>query len=69
MIQKVLIGMSTIHNIEDLLDKIRILRELTGRPVGVKTAIGGWQFINELCDYINRKGLDYAPDFLTIDGG
>lgn len=58
-----------IHNIEDLLNKIRILRELTGRPVGVKTAIGGWQFINELCDYINRKGLDYAPDFLTIDGG
>ncbi len=58
-----------INNIDDLLDKIHFIRELTGRPVGIKTAIGGWNFINELCDSINRRGLDYAPDFLTIDGG
>ena len=35
----------------------------------MKTAIGGWQFINELCEAINRRGLEYAPDFLAIDGG
>jgi glutamate synthase domain-containing protein 2 len=35
----------------------------------VKTAIGGWQFMNELCEAINRRGLEYAPDFLAIDGG
>jgi glutamate synthase domain-containing protein 2 len=58
-----------INNIDELLDKIIYIRELTGRPVGVKTAIGGWNFINELCDSINRRGLEYAPDFLTIDGG
>ncbi|MCE7914298.1 MAG: FMN-binding glutamate synthase family protein [Nitrosomonas sp. PRO4] len=58
-----------INNIDELLDKIHYIRELTGRPVGIKTAIGGWNFINELCDSINRRGLDYAPDFLTIDGG
>jgi glutamate synthase domain-containing protein 2 len=58
-----------INNIDDLLDKISYVRELTGRPVGIKTAIGGWNFINELCDSINRRGLEYAPDFLTIDGG
>ena len=58
-----------INNIDELLDKINHLRELTGRPVGIKTAIGGWNFINELCDSINRRGLQYAPDFLTIDGG
>jgi glutamate synthase domain-containing protein 2 len=58
-----------IHNIEQLLEKINYLRELTGRPVGIKTAIGGWHFINELCEWIVRKGLDYAPDFVTIDGG
>jgi len=45
------------------------IRELTGRPVGVKTAIGGWQFINELADAVNRRGLEFAPDFLAIDGG
>jgi glutamate synthase domain-containing protein 2 len=58
-----------IHNIEQLLEKINYLRELTGRPVGIKAAIGGWHFINELCEWIVRKGLDYAPDFIAIDGG
>src|SRR5690606_5950867 len=58
-----------IGSIEELLDRIAFLRELTGRPVGVKTAIGGWHFINELCDVILRRGPEYAPDFLTIDGG
>lgn len=58
-----------IASIDELLDKIAYIRDLTGRPVGVKTAIGGWCFINELCDIIHRRGLEYAPDFLTIDGG
>ncbi|SDY61726.1 FMN-binding glutamate synthase family protein [Nitrosomonas sp. Nm58] len=58
-----------IGNIDELLDKIAYIRDLTGRPVGVKTAIGGWRFINELCDTIHQRGLEYAPDFLTIDGG
>ena len=58
-----------IANVNELVDKIAWLRDLTGRPVGVKTAIGGWQFINELCDAVNRRGLEYAPDFLAVDGG
>src|SRR5690606_190697 len=58
-----------IANMEQLLDKVAYLRDLTGRPVGVKTAIGGWDFINELCDVVLRRGLEYAPDFLAIDGG
>lgn len=58
-----------IGDIGELLDRIAFLRELTGRPVGIKTAIGGWLFINELCETILRRGLEYAPDFITIDGG
>jgi glutamate synthase domain-containing protein 2 len=58
-----------IANVNELLDRIAYIRELTGRPVGVKTAIGGWEFINELCDAILRRGREYAPDFLAIDGG
>ena len=58
-----------VANVEQLLDKIARVRELTGKPVGVKTAIGGWQFVNEMCDAVNRRGLEYAPDFLAIDGG
>ncbi|SFP80118.1 Glutamate synthase domain-containing protein 2 [Nitrosomonas cryotolerans] len=58
-----------IGSIDELLDKIIYIRDLTGRPVGIKTAIGGWHFINELCNAINRRGHEYAPDFITIDGG
>src|SRR5438477_4265658 len=58
-----------VANVDQLLDKIALVRDLTGKPVGVKTAIGGWQFMNELCDAIQRRGLEYAPDFLVIDGG
>ena len=58
-----------IANVDQLLDKVALIRDLTGKPVGVKTAIGGWQFMNELGDAINRRGLEYAPDFLAIDGG
>ncbi len=58
-----------ISSVDELLDKIAYIRELTGRPVGVKAAIGGWHFVNELCDAVNRRGLEYAPDFLSIDGG
>jgi glutamate synthase domain-containing protein 2 len=58
-----------VGNVDQLLDKIAYIRELTGKPVGVKTAIGGWMFINELGDAVNRRGLEWAPDFLAIDGG
>ncbi len=58
-----------IANVDELLDKIAYIRELTGRPIGVKTAIGGWRFMNELCEAVNRRGLEYAPDFLAVDGG
>ncbi len=58
-----------ISNMNDLLDKVAYIRDLTGRPVGVKTAIGGWRFMNELAEAVNRRGLEFAPDFLAIDGG
>jgi glutamate synthase domain-containing protein 2 len=58
-----------IANMDQLLDKVAYVRDLTGRPVGVKTAIGGWQFINDLCDAVLRRGGEFAPDFLAIDGG
>jgi glutamate synthase domain-containing protein 2 len=58
-----------IANMDQLLDKIAYLRELTGKPVGVKTALGGRYFAVDLANAIVRRGLDYAPDFLVIDGG
>ncbi|MEO8203420.1 MAG: FMN-binding glutamate synthase family protein [Betaproteobacteria bacterium] len=58
-----------ISNMNELLDKVAYIRDLTGRPVGVKTAVGGWVFLNDLADAVHRKGLEYAPDFIAVDGG
>jgi glutamate synthase domain-containing protein 2 len=58
-----------IATMNELLEKIHYIRELTGRPVGVKTAVGGWRFMNEMADIVHRRGLEFAPDFLVIDGG
>jgi glutamate synthase domain-containing protein 2 len=57
-----------IANVDQLLDMVCRMRDLSGRPVGVKTAVGGWEFANDLCDAIVRRGLASAPDFLVIDG-
>jgi glutamate synthase domain-containing protein 2 len=56
-------------NMDELLDMVEQVREITGKPVGIKTAIGGWQFMHELTATVNRRGLQSAPDFLAIDGG
>jgi glutamate synthase domain-containing protein 2 len=58
-----------IASMNDLLDRVMRIRDLTGRPVGVKTAVGGWRFMNELAEAVGRRGLESAPDFLSIDGG
>ncbi|HRH72646.1 FMN-binding glutamate synthase family protein [Zoogloea sp.] len=58
-----------IANVNDLLDMIVRVRTVTGKPVGIKTAIGGRRFLHELCEAILRRGLDTAPDFIAVDGG
>jgi len=57
-----------IRNSNDLLDMIARIREVTGRPVGIKTAIGSAAFPEDLCETILRRGIDCAPDFITVDG-
>ena len=58
-----------IANMDQLLDKIALIREVTGKPVGIKTAIGGRWFANDLAERVLARGLGFAPDFLVIDGG
>jgi len=58
-----------IANVEQLLDAIERVREVTGKPVGVKTALGGSELMRDLAESILRRGLACAPDFLVIDGG
>ena len=58
-----------ISNMGELLDRLAWIRDLTGRPVGVKTAVGGWRFMHGMADMVHRRGMELAPDFLVIDGG
>ena len=58
-----------IANVHQLLDMIVRVRKVTGKPTGIKTAIGGRHFIHELCEAIVLRGLDAAPDFIVVDGG
>jgi glutamate synthase domain-containing protein 2 len=53
----------------DLLDMISHIREVTGLPVGFKIVVGRVDPFAELFDLILHRGLDCAPDFITIDGG
>ncbi len=56
-----------IKSNDDLLDMIHRIRRVTGKPVGFKVVIGAYGWIDELCIKINERGMDYAPDFITID--
>ena len=58
-----------IKNCDDLLDMIHYVRELTGRPVGFKSVFGSELFPEALCEAILRRGIESAPDFITVDGG
>jgi len=56
-----------IKSDEDLLQMIYRVRKVSGKPVGFKAVLGSAHWINNLCKLIKKMGLDYAPDFITID--
>ncbi len=58
-----------ISNADELLDVIGHIREVTGKPVGFKTVMGDYQDMAELLDKVVARGEEFAPDFITIDGG
>ena len=53
----------------DLLDMVAHVREVTGKPTGIKTVIGSPDGIVGLFEAIGERGPDSAPDFITLDGG
>jgi glutamate synthase domain-containing protein 2 len=56
-----------IANCGELLDFIGHIRQVTGKPTGFKTVIGAYGWLDELAAEIHRRGLEHAPDFLTVD--
>ncbi|MCW1951767.1 MAG: FMN-binding glutamate synthase family protein [Octadecabacter sp.] len=53
----------------DLLDFITHVREVTGLPTGIKTVMGSEAAFAEFFDTITERGIETAPDFITLDGG
>lgn len=58
-----------IGSIDDLLNMIERIRIVTGKPVGFKTVIGAYGWLEELFAEINKRSVESAPDFITVDGG
>ena len=52
-----------------LLDIIGHIRDVTGKPVGIKTVAGSAEPFEALFALINERGAVSAPDFITLDGG
>lgn len=58
---------TAFSNTKELVKFIEEIADLTGLPVGIKSAVGETKFWYDLIFYM--KELKGGPDFITIDGG
>lgn len=58
-----------IENAADLLNMLNHIRDVSGLPVGFKAVIGAYGWLDELFEEINHRGIESAPDFITVDSG
>lgn len=58
-----------INDIGSLLDMINHIRAVTGKPVGFKAVLGSYGWLRSLAEEIHRRGIESAPDFITVDSG
>jgi glutamate synthase domain-containing protein 2 len=56
-----------IDCVDDLLRMIGHVREVTGKPVGFKTVVGAYGWLDNLFAEIRERGIESAPDFITLD--
>jgi len=57
-----------INSNPELLDMIDRIRKVTGKPVGFKAVIGAYGWLDNLFNEIKMRGVESAPDFITVDG-
>ncbi|MGV3487728.1 MAG: FMN-binding glutamate synthase family protein [Tuberibacillus sp.] len=55
------------HDAPSMIEFIEKIREVTGKPVGIKLVVGSNESIFELAAEMKRTGK--GPDFITVDGG
>ena len=54
-------------DMNSMFNFIEQIREVSGKPVGIKMVIGSEETFEELVSYMARTNRH--PDFITIDGG
>jgi glutamate synthase domain-containing protein 2 len=57
-----------ISNSKELLDFVNHVRDVTGKPTGFKVCLGGYEWLDDLCQEILKRGIDQAPDYIALDG-
>ena len=58
-----------ISSINELLEFVEHVRKISGKPTGFKAVIGAYGWLIQMCEEIQRRGIESAPDFITIDSG
>ncbi len=56
-----------INSNVDILNMMDHIRKVTNKPVGFKTVIGAYGWLDNLFNEINQRGIESAPDFITVD--
>ncbi|RVU31780.1 FMN-binding glutamate synthase family protein [Neptunomonas marina] len=56
-----------IGSVADLLDMVERVRRVTGKPCGFKLVLGTTAWIDEFCQTVIERGIERAPDFITLD--
>lgn len=54
-------------DLPSLFDFFEKVREVTGKPVGIKIVVGSQEDVEELAQYMKDTGRH--PDFISVDGG
>jgi len=54
---------------EELLTLLSQIRNVSGRPVGIKFVLGDRSTLHALCAAIKKAGLSAAPDYIALDSG
>ena len=60
-------GHVDIRSVEDLLDMVGHVRQVTGKPTGFKMVVGQPEFFHDLFKAVHERGPNSAPDFIAID--
>lgn len=56
-----------VNSAGELLDLLDRVRSVTGKATGFKCVMGAYGWLEELFELVHRRGIDSAPDFITID--